>query len=479
MTLKEKAEKRRIRSIRHRWMRTSIIVVSAILAIVVMLFVLFIHRYYYMTAQTGLETKVKAATGFFNYYVTSTYAEYYDSIYRYTETFEDGDKLELQFIDTNGRILKSTNSMTSGGAPGTGDIAEVLATGQMASYIGRSSSGERIMSVSAPITYSDGQIVGIIRYVTSTSIIDRQIIGASAIAACIAIVVILIVVILNMMFLRSFVEPVGDITEMAKRIAEGSYGVQIENSYDDEVGEMVDAINEMSIKIAQSEKMQTGFISSVSHELRTPLTAITGWSETILYDESLDGETRRGVNIILREAKRLTKMVEELLEFTRIEDGRFTLNIEQIDIAAELEDTIFTYRELLKQEDLEMTYEPCDDEIPLIPGDPERLRQVFLNIFDNAAKYARDGGKIDVSVKMDNDFVIITVRDYGPGLPEDELERVKMKFYKGSNATGRGSGIGLAVCDEIIRYHGGGLVLQNAEGGGLAVTVTLPLRSGV
>ena len=172
-------------------------------------------------------------------------------------------------------------------------------------------------------------------------------------------------------------------------------------------------------------------------------------------------------------------MVEELLDFTRMEDGRFTLNIEQIDICAELEDSIFTYRELLKQDELDLVYEPCEEEIPLIPGDPARLRQVFLNIFDNAAKYARDGKQIEVSVKRDDEFVILTVRDHGEGLPEDELERVKMKFYKGSNAKGRGSGIGLAVCDEIIRYHGGSLTLENAEGGGLSVIIRLPLSSSV
>ena len=126
-----------------------------------------------------------------------------------------------------------------------------------------------------------------------------------------------------------------------------------------------------------------------------------------------------------------------------------------------------------------MDYEPCDDEIPLIPGDPARLRQVFLNIFDNASKYARDGKRISVSVKADSDYVIIKTRDYGDGIPEEDLERVKMKFYKGANAKNRGSGIGLAVCDEIIRYHGGKLILSNAEDGGLVVTVMLPISSSV
>jgi signal transduction histidine kinase len=281
-------------------------------------------------------------------------------------------------------------------------------------------------------------------------------------------------------FIRSVIEPVSEITKMSKRIAKGSYGVQIQNrDYQDEIGDMVNAINEMSLKIAQSEKVQTEFISSISHELRTPLTAITGWGETLIYNEQLDRETKRGIAIILKEARRLTKMVEELLEFTRMEDGRFTLNIEEIDIAAELEDSIFTYRELLYQDGVEIYYEPYPDETPLIPGDASRLRQVFLNLLDNAAKYGREGKRIEVSLEVDSQYVSVKIRDFGPGVPEDEIEHIRMKFYKGSNAKERGSGIGLAVCDEIVRFHGGEMLLENAEGGGLLVTVRLPVSSGV
>jgi signal transduction histidine kinase len=287
-------------------------------------------------------------------------------------------------------------------------------------------------------------------------------------------VIMLIVVFINMVFIRSVIAPMGDITRVSKRIAEGSYGIQIDNTYRDEIGEMVDSINEMSMKIAKTEKLQTEFISSISHELRTPLTAITGWGETLIYDENMGSDCKRGIAIILKEARRLTKMVEELLEFTRMGDGRFTLNIEMVDIAAELEDAIFTYSELLHQDELEFDYSPYHEEIPEIPGDPSRLKQVFLNLFDNAAKYARDGKRIHVSLTPEDSRVVVRIRDWGPGIADDELENVKMKFYKGSNSKERGSGIGLAVCDEIIRYHGGTLELSNAEDGGLIVSVYLP-----
>jgi len=279
---------------------------------------------------------------------------------------------------------------------------------------------------------------------------------------------------------RSFIKPVGEITKMSKRIAEGSYGIQINNSYLYEIGEMVESINEMSLKIAQTEKIQAEFISSISHELRTPLTAITGWGETLIYNERLDSEAQRGIGIILKEARRLTEMVEEMLEFTKIEDGRFTLNIEMIDIAAELEDAIFTFRELLHKDELEFEYHSEMDDAPFIPGDSNRLKQVFLNLFDNAVKYGREGKRIEVAIKMaGSDYTCVTIRDYGSGVPEDELDMIRMKFYKGSNSKQRGSGIGLAVCEEIIKFHGGRMELSNAEGGGFLVTLYLPVSSEV
>ena len=334
------------------------------------------------------------------------------------------------------------------------------------------------MAASAPMIYADGEVIGVMRYITSLKLVDRQVFINIAAAVCIGLFVLLLVFSVNLIFVRSVIKPVGEITKMSKRIAEGSYGVQINNSYQYEIGEMVDSINEMSMKIAQTEKIQTEFISSVSHELRTPLTAITGWGETLVYNEQLDTESKRGIAIMLKEARRLTKMVEEMLEFTRIEDGRFTLNIEMIDIAAELEDAIFTFRELLLKDELEFDYISDSDEIPLIPGDPNRLKQVLLNLFDNAVKYGREGKRIEAAIRMTGtDYVCISIRDYGPGVPDDELENIKMKFYKGSNSKERGSGIGLAVCEEIIKFHGGRMEITNADGGGLLVTLSLPTSS--
>ena len=304
----------------------------------------------------------------------------------------------------------------------------------------------------------------------------RLIVRGYVTAAVIILLVMCVYVVLVNLWFRSFVtDPLSKLTAFSRKIADGKYGSQEEVAIDNEIGDLTGAINDMSKKIAIADKTRTEFISQISHELRTPLTAITGWSETIAYDPAVQGDSLRGINIITKEAERLTRMVAELLEFTRIQDGRFNLRIELIDIAAELEDALFTYGEIMRQAGISIHYDPPEEEIPLIPGDPERLKQVFCNLLDNAAKHG-EGEDIDVTLREDGNFVRICFRDYGHGIPEDELPHVKEKFYKGSSKN-RGTGIGLSVCDEIISRHNGTLNIRNAEGGGCEVEITLPMSA--
>ncbi len=294
--------------------------------------------------------------------------------------------------------------------------------------------------------------------------------GAMIVLTCFAVIALLL------WFWRHVTDPIERLTGFANTIASGSYGIQMENPRSDEIGQLTEAINHISEQTAAAEKTRTEFISQVSHELRTPLTAITGWAETIAYDEAVQGDSLRGIQIISREAERLTGMVMELLEFTRIQDGRFNLRIELLDISAELEDALFTYGELMRQAGIELEYSSSPVEIPLIPGDPERLKQVFLNLLDNASKHGGEGKKVEVGIQQKGNHVQITVRDHGRGIPASELPHVKEKFYKGSSKN-RGTGIGLAVCDEIVTRHGGELLVENAEGGGCRVTVLLPMEN--
>ena len=466
---------KKITGIRKRWMVNSISVVLFIVLLAVAAFSAAMGSYYYSTLSESLKQKAENAISSFDYYRTE--AEYYDNARAVVAGEPNSDKLEVEYLDADGQIRFSSSDLTAFRSPGTPDIAEAISMKRPKVWIGADpSTGEHIMAASSPLMI-DGEVVGVMRYVTSLNKVDKQIIIIVAIALGIGLGILGMVYFSNLYFIRSIVDPVAGITETAKRIAAGSYGVQIEKRYDDEIGALTDTINDMSLKINQSEKMKNEFISSVSHELRTPLTAINGWAETIMNGEVRDaGDVKKGMGIIVSEARRLTNMVEELLEFSRIQDGRFTLSVEPMDIKAELEDAVYTYREFFRREGIELNHFDCDEEFPPIAGDPERLRQVFCNLLANAAKHGGSGKRIDTAIARDEDQVVITIRDYGPGIPAEELPHVKYKFYKGSSKA-RGSGIGLAVCDEIITRHEGTLDIDNAEGGGCIVTIHLPIRA--
>ena len=467
-----------LRGLRQRWIFNTVMPVLILLVLIVVLFSAGVSNYYYSSMQDGLEKQVQAQAGAFNdYFMDNGYTSYYQKAVQSTTDFEDKGRIEMQFISSSGRIqISSTSNLTAGTSPGTSDITDAIAGRKTAVFRGRDAeTGENILAASHPLI-SNGKVVGVMRLVTSLRAVNRQVVLAVLAICLIAVLCLALIVISSMLFINNVVEPVAVVTEAAKRISAGSYGFQIEKKYTDELGELVDNINDMSLKIGQNEKMKSEFISSVSHELRTPLTAINGWGETILEDPTGDPEQlRRGIRIIVGESRRLSTMVEELLEFSKMEDGRFTLRIEEVDLQAEFEDAIFTYQKLFRQEDIQLEYEPSDELMDPIPGDPERLKQVLCNVLDNASKHGGAGKRITASIQREGDMAVIRVRDYGPGIPEAELPFVKQKFYKGSSKA-RGSGIGLAVCDEIVRLHQGQFDIGNAEGGGAVVTIRLPVK---
>ena len=464
----------KIGGLRKRWLLNTVGVVFALGLVCVMAVTAVFAAYYYSNMESDMFNRAKATTEFFAEYIDQSYNEYYQSCITYAHSFEDRNIIELQFINNRGHLVASSYGTWAGESPDTPEIQDAFNTRGPKPFRGKDPvTGERIMAVSSPMIYSNGEVIGVLRYVTSMRLVDKQIMQVGIISFFVLLMVLLVVLLSSGYYIRSIMTPVAQITETAKRISGGSYGTQIQTRYRDEIGELADTINEMSHKIGQNEKMQAEFISQLSHELRTPLTVINGWSETLLADENMDAETRQGMKIISSEAKRLTEMVMELLDFTRMQDGRMTLNVEPTDIRGEFEDTVYMYGSRLSQDGIRLNYLDDDGDIPEISCDAKRLRQVFLNILDNAAKHGGEGKNIDASMRYENGSVVVRIRDYGPGIPEDEIPLVKKKFYKGSSKA-RGTGIGLAVCDEIVEMHGGTLTLENASGGGTLVTIQLP-----
>ena len=444
--------------LRRRWLLNTLAVTLVVVAVSVSAFSLAMYSYYTSTILATLESKAQTAAGMFRNYTETTYLS---TARQFINQFEEKNDIEVQILSAGGRVLMSSMMDISGASAHSPDVAAAISEKRVRTHIGQDPDTEdEVISASAPVIYNNA-VVGVVRMMLVTS--------------AIGVAILLVMGLMASYFIRSVLDPVIRVTETAKRIAAGSYGVQMEKKTDDEMGELVDSINDMSMKIDQAERTQSEFISSVSHELRTPLTAISGWAETLYNGEVRDAsDVKKGMAIIVSEAQRLTRMVEELLEFSRMETGRFNLSVEPIDIVAELEDAVYTYREFFRRKGLELDYTECGEELPIISGDPERLRQVFCNLLDNADKHGGSGGRVEVSVGREEARVVIRIRDHGPGVPAEELPFIKYKFYKGSSKA-RGSGIGLAVCDEIINSHNGTLEIGNAPGGGCVATIRLPV----
>ena len=477
----QKRKATRVRSLRLRLIVNSVVPIFVLLALIVGGVSLGISNYYYKGMLDGLERQARAQSGaFVDYFMDQGFANYLQRANQAISDYADKERVEMQFLSSIGRIqASSTSNLTVGTRPGTEDISRAVETNRISYFRGADpKTGEQILAVSHPLTVN-GKVVGVLRFVTSLRQVNVQVRMTVLAVVLVALLCLLLVLSSNLIFINNVVEPVAVVSDAAKRISQGSYGFTLENKYTGELGELVDNINDMSMKIGQNEKMKTEFISSVSHELRTPLTAISGWGETLLADRERDQiQLHRGLRIILNESRRLSTMVEELLEFSKIEDGRFTLRVEQMDLQAEVEDAIYTYRELFRQDGIDLEYLSAGEMFDRpITGDPERLKQVLCNVLDNAAKHGGSGKRITVSMAQEGDCYAVRVRDFGPGIPEAELPYVKQKFYKGSSKA-RGSGIGLAVCDEIVRRHEGTFDIGNAEGGGTVVTIRLPISHG-
>lgn len=464
--------------LKGRWMMNSMTILTAVLAIAAIFVTMIAASYYYNNMRENLVTRSTQSASFLNRFLNASYDQFLSASQSFVSGFEDKDKLEVQIVSSSGRVLSSSSAFSqTGGEPGTKDVAQCLENNTTAVWMGKDAlSGERVMSASAPLYDSNQELIGCVRYVSSMAVVQRQIIYIVLICLLVGVMFALTVELSNRYFIKSIVEPVMKINIIAKEIAAGRYGMRLHKVYDDEIGDLCDTINHMSEEIGRAERMKNDFISSVSHELRTPLTAIGGWSDTLIAGGATDPEeVIMGLRIIQKESRRLTQMVEELLDFTRLESGRMKLNVELFDVGAELYEAVYMYENMLEKENIQLIYDIPEQMCP-VNGDRHRLKQVFLNIIDNAAKYGKSGGKIEITLSRDSYTVRIEVRDWGDGIPEDELPFVKEKFYKGSSKQ-RGSGIGLAVTDEIVRMHGGTLNIASKMGDGTIVTISLPLAN--
>lgn len=459
-------------SIAGRWMFNTLSVVGILLVIANVCIYYFTRMYYYGSAENYMVSEANATATVLSRLYEDMAVNYSSEVRELIEGFDKKEQMEMMSINRSGEVTLSSSGFSPDESYNMPDYDMAMKADDGVGIFHGYENGENIIAVTVTIAQPSSNY-NALRYVTSMKQVDSQLGTIMLAAVMVSAAVILLVISSGMYFVKSICVPLMQISVTAKKLAKGDFSERIAIRNNDEIGELSRVFNDMADELENSEAIKNDFISSVSHELRTPLTAIKGWSETLQagYDEDT---YRKGMTVITHETGRLEGMVEELLDFSRIQNGRFTLQMANIDIIAELDDALLIYTDKARKENKTIHYtEP--EFLCVVYGDKNRLRQVFINVIDNAIKYSDPGGSVDISVEKGTDTLTITVADTGIGIAATDLPKVKAKFYKADN-TRRGSGIGLAVADEIISMHGGTLDIDSVLGKGTTVTITLPLK---
>ena len=472
-----------IKGITKRWMLNTLSVILAIIILIIVTLIVSISYLFRSQIEGDLHSASNELSMVFSGFRADNATEFTGASRDYIENFDKKEQMGVMVLNSSGKVVLTSTGFLPSEKENMTDFEDAKKSpAGFAFWNGRLLSGERAMSETRLIKDEHGNVIGGLRYIVSMEPAQSRIIFFSLIVIAVGIGIIAMVVLSGLAFIRSIVKPIRRLSETAAQIAQGDFSAteKIEHKYDDEIGDLCDAVSDMAKDLQTTEQMKNDFISRVSHELRTPLTAIKGWAETMQLGErgTIDRRTfDRGMGVIIKESGRLTGIVEELLDFGRIQSGRMVLMKEKVDILAEFDETVYMLKERAVEEGIHLLYDDPDFLLPPIYGDRNRLKQVFLNILDNALKYTPKGGVVAAQVlytKDNPDEIKIVVTDSGCGIPAEDLPRVKDKFYKANQNVG-GSGIGLAVADEIMNLHNGKLEIESGEGVGTTVTLTFPV----
>lgn len=462
-----------LNGIKQRMVGSYLIIIIMTVFVLETFLILSISRRYYKNMENVVENQIKVSVDFYNSYLASSSLE--KNIEDNADIFWKNTSSEVQIISSSHKMLMdSIGNYIPGKVPGE-DIDKAL-KGETASYVQvDKATGEKLLCVSSPLM-SSGNIEGVIRFVTSLSGVDAVIKKIAFMLIFIGFIVILIAGLISIEMSNTITRPIREVTDMAKKMAKGRFKERVKKQRNDEIGDLLDALNFMADELIKNEQLKNEFIASVSHELRTPLTSIKGWATT-MRTGSLDDkeEIMDGLEIIEKESDRLTKMVEELLDFSKFISGKITLKRDYIHV----KNTIgyiqkqMSFRASRNKLNFQVD---IDDNIPIILLDENRIKQLLTNLLDNAFKFTPEGGNIKLKVWAEDKNLIIIVKDTGIGIPQDELPRVTEKFFKGKTDKSN-NGIGLSICKEIVDMHNGKLVINSELQKGTEVKVSIPFES--
>lgn len=455
-----------LQSIKKRLLGSHFIAIFLTVVVLEVISFVTIKNYYYRTIEENLRKQAKTSIVFYNRYLLRDDPK--KSSEDLIENLSSSTNAQVQIISGEEKIIADSLGIREGEKMESEDVKKAL-KGTPSVWIGIPNyTNEKSLCVSYLLT-EPGENARVIRLVSSLTEVDKLLNKIFGIFNLIGFFVILIISTVSLAISNSIIKPLNKVTEAAKDMALGKFSTRAEKKYDDEVGSLADTLNFMAEEITKNERLKNDFISSISHEIRTPLTSIRGWALTLKRKELTDAIRREeGLNIIIEESERLSAMVEELLDFSKFESNRIVLNIDDVDIKELLFSILSQLEPRASRNNIDL--EAHIEDIPTIKADRNRLKQVFINIIDNALKFTPEGGCIKVFACMTSDKITVSIEDNGCGIEKEHLPNILKKFYK-ADMKKPGSGIGLAICDEIIRLHGGTLSIDSTEKEGTKIQI--------
>ncbi|NUU59820.1 sensor histidine kinase [Paenibacillus agri] len=449
----------------------SYLVVICLTVLILEIFLNVSVRYYYFhNIERILMNQAELSASFFQQYFAEEDLEKESE--RLLKGFANHSDAQVQIISSSGRLLQDSNGL-QGDKVITADVQSAI-HGQPGTWRGKDPvTGESILAVAYPLQANE-VIVGEVRFITSLTETIHTVDQITILLIGVGLLVIVIVTILGLLLSWTITRSIKDLKQAADKMTEGDFSIRVHKRYQDELGSLADTLNMMASRISKSEQLKNDFISSVSHELRTPLTSIKGWAITL---KANGGENRPllqdGLEIIESESDRLTHMVDELLDFSKLDNGRIAIHPAPVDLTELLQHIgrQLAPRAVRQGISLEVSVK---EPLPFIQADENRLKQIMINLIDNSLKFTPPSGHILIEAHTVPGKVVITVEDTGSGIAEADLENVLHKFYKG-DPHASGSGLGLSISDQIIKLHHGVLRIDSVPGEGTRVQIDLPV----
>ncbi len=462
-----------MKSIRTKLVLYFMLIVIITVVILEVFLVSIIRQNYYKNLENSLVNQIKVSSNIYLRYYSD--ATIYENVQNDVDTFWKQTTAQVEIIDISGKVLMDSLGVKVTDVSGIGDVKEAL-DGRIGKWIGKVDYDDAdVMAVSCPL--KSGTVnVGVLRFITSLRDVNKEVRSIAGVFIIIGIAVILVCGLLGVLLSNSILVPLKRITRTAEIMASGDYKTKCEKKHDDEIGKLSDTLNHMAEEIVKKEQLKNEFISSISHELRTPLTSIKGWAITLKNGYEDTEMMEDGLDIIEKECDRLTGMVEELLDFSKFLSGKETIKKEEVFIEEILDYVRIQVAPRAVRDNVKFSLNGENAPTSII-ADKNRLKQVFVNILDNAFRFTPPGGTVDFNTSYEGDYITFSIKDSGCGISPEELPRVKEKFYKGKNSKSR-NGIGLSICDELVRLMGGNLDMESEVGIGTTVLIKLPIKGG-